>query len=128
MKTADFGRRYFSRPPQRSLHWWLYTIWLLLVLSIALVFGKRLYARLNPDGLWWLCLSVVTPIVMWLQAWKSHSRLYRINLEAPNSDLVDRTRLDAALAQAAYLENTGLAVALFVLMSALVGLAKILAK
>jgi hypothetical protein len=88
------------------------TIYLLVVLSMALFLGERFYDRLGPsgvgDGLWWMCLSVAAPIILWLRAWQSHSKLYQISLNNPASDSESQTRLDVVLAQAAYLENAGL--------------------
>ncbi len=132
MTSTDFGRRYFSKPPHKSFYFWSQTIWLLVVLSMALVFGKHFYGRLGPGGvgggLWWMCLAVAAPIILWLRAWQSHAKLHEMNLKSRGSDLEDQTSLDAVLTQAAYLENTGLGIALFALMSALIGFSKILGK
>jgi hypothetical protein len=125
---TDFGGRYFSKPPFRSLYFWLATIYLAVVLGMALMFGKHYYARLSPGGLWWMCLSAAAPVVLWVRAWQSHSHLYEIRSNKRGSDLEDQTRLDAALEQAAYLENTGLGMALFGLMAALISLSQILPK
>ena len=132
MTNTDFGRRYFSRPPYKSLYFWLPTIWLLVILSRALLLGKHFYAQRGRggvgDGLWWMCLSVAPAVILWLRAWRSHWNLYQINLKSRDSDLGDQTLLDAVLAQAAYLENAGLYITLLVLQSALTGFSKVLGK
>lgn len=132
MTKTDFGRRYFSRPPHKSSYFWLPTIWLLVVLSMALLFGERFYGRLGTSGvgggLWWMCLSVAAPIILWIRAWRSHSRLYQINIESRSSDPENQMRLDAVLAQAAYLEYAGLYIVLLAVQSALVGFSKVLPK
>lgn len=107
------------------------TIWLLVVLSMAVIFGKHFYGRLGPSGvgggLWWMCLSAAAPVILWLRAWQSHAKLHEMSLR-DSSDSGDQARLDRVLTEAAYLENTGLGITLFVLMSALMGLARILPK
>ena len=132
MTSTDFGRRYFSRPPHKSLYFWLPTVWLLVILSMALLLGKHSYDQHGSGGvgggLWWMCLSVAAPIILWFRAWQSHSKLYQINLKSPDFDSEDQTRLGAVLAQAAYLENAGLYIVLFVLQSALIGFSKVLGK
>ena len=132
MTNTDFGRRYFSTPPHKSLYFWLPTIWLLVILSMALLVGKHSYDQHGSSGvgsgLWWMCLSVAAPIILWFRAWQSHSKLYQISLNNPASDSGSQARLDAVLAQAAYLENAGLYIALFVLQSALIGFSKALGK
>lgn len=131
MTSTDFGHRYFSRPPHKSFYFWLPTIWLIVVLGMALLFGKHYYGELGAGvggGLWWMCLSVVAPIILWLRAWRSHARLYEISLKSRTSELGHETQLDIVLTQAAYLESAGLYVALLVLQSALIGLSKVLPK
>jgi hypothetical protein len=128
MASTDFGRNYFSKPPQKSFYFWSNTIWLLVVLSMALLFGKHFYGRMSPGGLWWLCLSVAAPIILWLRAWQSHTKLSEMSLKDRGSDLEGQARLDTALTEAAYLENTGLGIALFVLTTALIGFSKVLGK
>jgi hypothetical protein len=128
MASIDFGRNYFSKPPQKSFYFWSTTIWLLVVLSMALVFGRHFYGRLSTDGLWWLCLSVAAPIILWLRAWQSHAKLSEMSLKSRGSNMEDQARLDAVLTEAAYLENTGLGIALFVLTTALIGFSKVLGK
>jgi len=128
MTSTDFGRRYFSRPQRKSFYFWSHTIWLLALVGWALLIASRSYGRLSPSGLWWMCLSVVAPIILWLRVWQSHAKLYELNLRSRGSDPEDQTVLNVALTEAAYLENTGLGIALFVLMSALIGFTKVLGK
>ena len=132
MTNADFGRRYFSKPPQKSFYFWMATIYLVVVLSMALLLGERFYGRPGSSGvgggLWWMCLSVAAPIILWIRAWQSHAKLHEMSMRNNGSDLEDRVRFDMVLTEAAYLENTGLGIALFVLMSALLGLSRILSK
>jgi hypothetical protein len=132
MTSTDFGRRYFSRKPYKSLYFWLPTIWLLVVICMALLMGRRLYDHRGSagigGGLWWMCLSVAATIILWLRAWRSHSNLYQINLDRRGSDPEYEQRFDAILAQAAYLEYAGLYVTLLVLQSALVGFSKVVGK
>lgn len=128
MANTDFGRRYFSRPPQKSLYIWLHTLSLLALISLALVIGSRFYSRLSPSVLGWMCFSAVAPAILWLRAWQAHAKLYEINLGSRGSELEDQKRLDVALTEAAYLENTGMGIALFVLMTALMGFLRVLAK
>jgi hypothetical protein len=130
MTSKGFGRRYFSKPPYKSFYFLVFTIYLLAVLSMAVLVGARFYDRLGHagvgGGLWWMCLSVAAPIVLWVRAWQSHMKLYEMCAE--NDDSGDQTRVDTILTHAAYLENTGLGITLFVLMCALIGVSKILAK
>jgi MFS superfamily sulfate permease-like transporter len=128
MGSTDFGRRYFSRPPHKSLYFWLYTIWLLGLAIWALLIGARYYSRLSPSALEMLCLSVIAAAILWIRAWQSHTKLYEMNLLSRSSNLEDQTRFDVVLMEAAYLANTGLGIALFLLMTALMGFVKILAK
>jgi hypothetical protein len=51
-----------------------------------------------------------------------------MSLKDRGSDLEGQARLDTALTEAAYLENTGLGIALFVLTTALIGFSKVLGK
>ena len=126
-----YAQGYFSRPPLRSTNFLLNTIWLAILLSMALFFGKRYYARLSAEGLWWMGLAAAAPIILWLQARRAHSKLYRlyeVSLQERSSAPDSQTHLDSVLEQAAYLEDTGLWVASSVLMAALLGLAEILRK
>jgi hypothetical protein len=98
---------------------------------MAMVFGERCYARLNSGGLWWIGLAAVAPIILWLQAWRSHSKLHRVyeaSVKERDSDPEARTALDAVLEQAAYLEDFGMYIASFILMAAIMGLWDILRK
>jgi len=132
MASIDFGRHYFSRQPYRSFYFWLPTIWLLVVLGMALLMGKRFYDHQEVGGvgagLWWICLSVAAPVVLWLRAWRSHSALYRISRDSRSSDQEYETRFGAVLTQAAYLEYAGLYVALLAVQSALIGFSKVVGK
>jgi hypothetical protein len=128
MTSTDFGRRYFSKPPRKSSYFWLYTLWLLTLIIWALLMGIRYYSRLSPSVLELMCFSVVAPAILWIRAWQSHAKLYQTNLKSRGSDLEDQRRLDVVLTEAAYLENTGLGITLFVLMSALMAFSKVLGR
>lgn len=60
MTKTNFGRLYFSKPPYKSFFFWMCTVYLLVVISMAVLFGARFYGRLGPSGvgggLWWMCL------------------------------------------------------------------------
>jgi len=73
-----------------------------------------------------MLLSVVGVIVLWVRAWRSHSKLYLITLDADDKE--HGKRLEAVLAQAAYLEYVGMCAALLAVQTALFGFAKLLAK
>jgi hypothetical protein len=131
MTQRGYAQRYFSRPPLKSLYFWLHTIWLAVVLIMALVFGEHYYARLSTGGLWWMGLAAAAPVILWLQARRAHSKLYQLyaaSVQQRSSELEHQTQLDSALEQAAYIQDTGLYVASFVLMSALIGLSEILRR
>jgi len=128
MTSTDFGRWYFSKPPHKSFFFLLQTIYLLVVLGMALLLGKHYFSWLSPAGLWWMCLSVAAPVILWIRAWQSHAKLSEISLEHRASDPNEQARLDRILTEAAYLENTGLGITLFVLMSALMAVSKILPR
>jgi len=98
---------------------------------MALIFGERYYARLSTGGLWWMGLTAAAPIILWLQARRSHSKLYQLyeaSLQERSSEPEGQTRLDSVLEQAAYLEDTGLYIASFVVASALIGLSELLRR
>jgi hypothetical protein len=51
-----------------------------------------------------------------------------MSLKSRGSNTEDQASLDTVLTEAAYLENTGLGIALFVLTTALIGFSKVLGK
>ena len=132
MTTSDFGRRYFSKKPHKSLYFWLPTVWLVVVAGMPLVLAEQFYSR--PDfggvggGLLWMCLSVGSLFILWIRAWRCHSKLHQLTLESQGFHETDRERLGAALTQAAYLEYAGLLAALLAVQTAFVGVAKLLGK
>lgn len=131
MARTDFGRQYFSKPPHKSFYFWTATIWLLVVLGMVVLFGKHYYGRLGSGevggGLWWISLAAAAPIILWLRAWQSHAKLHEMSL-GNDSESGDQASVDSILTEAAYLENTGLGITLFVLMSALMAIVRILPK
>jgi hypothetical protein len=131
MALRGYARNYFSRPPLKSLYFWLHTIWLAVVLIMALVFGRLYYARLSTGGMWWIGLAAVATVILWWQARRSHSKLhelYAASVQQRGSESECQTQLDSALEQAAYIQDTGLYVASFVLMAVLLGLSEILRR
>lgn len=131
MALRRYTRNYFSKPPLKSLYFWLHTIWLALVLTMALVFGERYYTRLTTGGLWWIGLAAAATVLLWWQARRSHSKLHQLyaaSAQQRGPDLEGQTELDSALEQAASIQDTGLYVASFVLMAVLLGLSEILRR
>lgn len=100
MTKTNFGRLYFSKPPYKSFFFWMCTVYLLVVISMAVLFGARFYGRLGPSGvgggLWWMCLSVAAPIILWVRAWQSHVKLYEMCVRHDGSGLEDQM-LDTVL-------------------------------
>ena len=131
MPNTDFGSHYFSRKPYESFYFWVPTIWLLVAIVLALLVGERFYIHRHSreviGGLWWMCLSVAGPVILWIRTWRSHSKLYQLNLENRSSNRQDEG-FNAVLAQAASLEYAGLFIALLVLQSALIAFSKVLGK
>jgi hypothetical protein len=119
MVGSDFGQSYFSRPPHKSVYFWIPTIWLLLNIILALLVGRRIHGRLGTFGLEFMCFSAAAPLILWFRVWQLHAKLYAMTLSSRGSDREDQTRFDVVLTEAAYIGSTGMFIALFGLMTSL---------
>ena len=128
MMKADFGKRYFSRPPRKSIYFSLYTVWLLMLICWSLLLARHVYGRLTGSELEWLLLCVVAPVLLWVRSWRSHAKLHEEYLRTRSFETGCEGSLDVIWTRAADLEMTGLNMALFVLTSALMFFSKILAR
>ncbi len=119
MTSSDFGQNYFSRPPHKSVYFWIPTIWVLVDIITALHVGRHIYGRLGTFGLEFMCFSAAAPVILWFRVWQSHAKLYEMTLSSRGSDREDQARFDVVLTEAAYIGSTGMFIALFGLMTSL---------
>lgn len=119
MTSPGFGESYFSRPPHKSVYFWIPTIWLLVDIILALLVGRRIHHRLGAFGLEYMCFSAVATMILWFRAWQSHAKLYYMNVDSRGFKIEDHKCLDEVLTEAARMASTGMFTALFVLMTSL---------
>ncbi len=128
MRNNDFGRRYFSKAPRRSFYFWINSVFLVIVITLAILVATNFYRRLNIDALVWTGLAVAAAPVLWFRAWQAHSRLNRVIAKRVQSTLDDARSLDVVLTEAASFQSLAVSVALLMLLSALLALGKALAS
>src|SRR5437867_8664631 len=67
-----YGRRYFSRSPWSSYHFWVTTFFLLLVASMGSYYAIRFSERLNTEATLMTFFPSVVMAVLWFRVWKAH--------------------------------------------------------
>lgn len=86
------GRRVFSRKPSRSLHFWLGSLFLIVVSLPAILIIMRHGYRISSESFQWLLLGIAAVWLFWIRAWIAHARLHtyvtRIGSNADGIDFV----------------------------------------
>lgn len=118
-----YGRRYFSRSPWSSYHFWVSTFFLLLVASIGLYFAMRFSERLNAEATMTIFFPTVVMTVLWFRVWKAHRDVYTAFCESssgPRDRAADGEdlRVNVLFDNLAYMSYAGFALALFAVGSA----------
>jgi hypothetical protein len=119
MISSDFGRSFFSKPPLRSVYFWIPTVWVIVDIITALLIGRRLYGRLGTFGLVFICFSVAALVIFWFRVWQSQIRLHQMTLYSRSSDREEQERFDIVFTEAAHITTTGMFLAPFGLMASL---------
>ena len=125
---SQFGRRYFSRSPWNSYHFWVTTFFFLLVASLGLYYAIRFSERLNVEATLMIIFPSVVMAVVWFRVWKTHRDVYDAFRDSPDgqgrgSDVND-ARVNVLLDNLAYISYAGFALALFAVGSTYVALAQ----
>jgi len=122
-KLSGFGRRYFSRPPLRSYHFWVSTIFVLLVASEAAFYTVRFRSLLNSEAGASMILPVVVILLIWFKVLRSHQRVYAVYRNLNAAQLLQEGALETVLDNLAYLSYAGFCLALFAVGSVYIALA-----
>lgn len=127
--TSDrFGRRYFSRSPWSSYHFWVTTFFFLLVASLGLYYAIRFSERLNTEATLMIVFPSVVMAVVWFRVWKAHRDVYDAFRDSSDgqggSSEANDARVNVLLNNLAYMSYAGFALALFAVGSTYVALAQ----
>jgi hypothetical protein len=122
-KRSSFGRRYFSRPPLRSYHFWVSTLFVLVVASEAVFFTVSLRAHLDSEASASMILPAVVMSVLWFKLLRSNQNVYEAYRDAPAAMVDQHPAAETVLDNLAYLSYAGFGLALFALGSVYVALA-----
>jgi hypothetical protein len=126
-KLGGFGRRYFSRPPLRSYHFGVSTIFVLVVASQAAFYLVHFRLLFVGEAGAYVILSVVVILFIWFKILRSHQSVYDAYRGAGEERLTQDPVADTLLDNLAYLSYAGFGLALFAVGSVYTALAWVLA-
>jgi hypothetical protein len=104
------GRHQFSRPPIRSYHFWVETLFLLMVAGIAAFLAVFFRLQLSATTIICMGLPILMLAVLWFGVLQVHQIVYAVYGSKWNfqkSESGDGERVDMLLDKLAYLSYTG---------------------
>lgn len=130
--SRRFGRRYFSRSPWSSYHFWVTTFFFLLVASLGLYYAIRFSERLNVETTLMIVFPSVVMAVLWFRIWTAHRDVYDAlrnssDGQVGGSSEGNDTTVNVLLDNLAYMSYAGFALGLFAVGSTYVAMAQSIA-
>jgi hypothetical protein len=108
---SSLGRRYFSRALLRSYHFWVSTLFLMLVASEAVFFTVRFRSHLDSEARLLMMLPVVVMTVLWFKLLRSHQSVHAAYGDDLAAHMDQDPTVENILENLAYLSYAGFALA-----------------
>jgi hypothetical protein len=122
---GGLGRRYFSRAPLHSHHFWLSTLLFLIVIFEAGYYSLRFASRMDSEALASMIFPALVAAVLWVRVLIAHRDVYRTYHSGGNTQgIPEDPRTEKLLNNLAYLLYAGFGLAMFALGSLYVAAAK----
>jgi hypothetical protein len=119
---SSFGYRYFSRPPLRSHHFWVNTLFLVLVASQAIYCALHAGSRRDVEAITTVVFPIVVLVLLWFKVLQLHRRLYKSHGDYLVAPREGSPTVGILLDNLAYLSYAGFGLALFATGSAYIAI------
>lgn len=110
MQRLTVGRHQFSQEPRRSYHFWVGTMFLLIVLGEAVFLLLFFRSTLNAQTVLYVGLSFALLVVLWLGILRTHQMVheaYGSTLNSTPKESTEDPRTDLLLDKLAYVSYAG---------------------